>query len=112
MLAGAGVRDGAGGCGERLAGRAVPCGEAPSPLPPRSVSASRSPSRAAADRRHHGPVWHHLLQDRAGVSQPHLLGERGQRAGKGEGPAVRPEEASAEAPVGTQRGHRLGRGWR
>ena len=27
-------------------------------------------------------------------------------------PLVRPEEASAEAPVGTQRGHRLGRGWR
>lgn len=26
-------------------------------------------------RRHHGPVRHHLFQDRAGLPQPHLLGE-------------------------------------
>uniref|UniRef100_A0A8C4MBH7 Tetraspanin-3 n=1 Tax=Equus asinus TaxID=9793 RepID=A0A8C4MBH7_EQUAS len=72
-LLGPGLRDGAAGCGQRRAGRAVPSWEALSPLPPRSVSASDSPSRAPAGRRHHGPVRHHLLQDRAGVSQPHLL---------------------------------------
>lgn len=54
-------------------------------MPPRSVSAAplRSPSRASAGRRHHGPMRHHLLQDRARLPQPHLLGELAGSPGRG-----------------------------
>lgn len=75
VLAGA-VRGGAGVCGNAARAQQFSA-EPPPPLPPRSVSSAplRSPSRASAGRRHHGPVRHHLLQDRAGLPQPHLLGE-------------------------------------
>lgn len=75
---------GAGVCGNAAQAQQFSA-EPPAPLPPRSVSAAplRSPSRASAGRRHHGPVRHHLLQDRAGLPQPHLLGELAGSRGRG-----------------------------
>lgn len=47
----------------------------------------------------HGPVRHHVLQDRAGLPEPHLLGEWGRwaRCGGGRGPGGVP---AAEARPG------------
>lgn len=75
---------GAGVCGKAARAQQFSA-EPPAPLPSRSVSAAplRSPSRASAGRRHHGPMRHHLLQDRAGLPQPHLLGELAGSPGRG-----------------------------